>query len=137
MSPNERLILLSIGAVVLMALAAWILYKVRTTPAERERRRRMMVNRVGRMRDGLLRDVDETTVYYSYTAGGVDYDNSQDVSELAEYLPEDRNSLIGTVTLKYAPRNAANSIVICEDWSGLRSGADRTAESALDNSVRA
>jgi hypothetical protein len=28
--------------------------------------------------------------------------------------------LIGPASLKYAPRNPANSILICERWSGLR-----------------
>ena len=28
----------------------------------------------------------------------------------------------GPATVKYSPRNPANSIVICEEWSGLRAG---------------
>ena len=28
--------------------------------------------------------------------------------------------LVGPVTLKYSTRNPANSIIICEEWSGLR-----------------
>jgi hypothetical protein len=120
MSPELRLILLILAAIGLVALAGWILYRVRSTPAERERRRRMMVNRIGRMTDGMLTDFNEEVIYYSYTAGGVDYANAQDISVLGEYLPENRNSLIGSVTLKYVPRNPANSIVICEEWSGVR-----------------
>jgi len=137
MSPEVRVILLAAGAIILMALAAWILHTVRMTPAERERRRREMVNRIGRMKDGVLTDVDETTLYYRYSIMGVEYDNSQDVSDLADCLPADRNGLVGTVTLKYAPRNPANSIVVCEDWSGLRRSADSGAISAIDDTVRA
>ncbi len=137
MSPEQRLILLAVGALLLAALAAWVLYRVRTTPLERERKRRLMVNRVGRMTDGMLTDLDENMLYYRYSAMGVDYDNSQDVSALAEFLPPDRDALVGMVTVKYAPRNPANSIVICEDWSGLRARPDSAAQPAANSSIQA
>lgn len=120
MSPAVRLLLLGCASVALMALVAWILCRVRTTPGERERKRRLMVHRFGRMADGIIIDVDPETVFYSYSAMGVDYQTSQDVGSLQQFLPADRNSLIGPVTLKYLPRNPANSIILCEEWSGLR-----------------
>ena len=122
MSPNQRLILLGMLAALLIALMAWILLRLRMTPAERERRRRLLVDRVGRMSDGMLTDVDGDTLYFTYTVRGVDYAASQDVSALGGHVPEDRNALIGHVTLKYSPRNPPNSILVCEQWSGLRIG---------------
>jgi hypothetical protein len=39
---------------------------------------------------------------------------------LEALLPEDQMSMIGPALVKFDPRNPANSIVLCEDWSGLR-----------------
>lgn len=122
MSPNQRLLLLGILAGHLIALMAWVLLRLRMTPAARERRRRLQVDRIGRMGDGILTDVDGDTFYFTYTVRGVDYAASQDVSALGDHVPEDRNAIIGPVTLKYSPRNPPNSIVVCERWSGLRTG---------------
>ena len=44
----------------------------------------------------------------------------EDVSALVEKLPADRDKLIGVASMKYASNNPANSILICEEWSGLR-----------------
>ncbi len=120
MSPELRLLLLGLFALALMAAAAVILHRVRLTPEERERRRRDMVFRVGRMADGEVIDIGDKTLYYTYTVMGVEYQTSQDVGGLEARLPDDWNSLVGPVTLRYAPRNPANSIVLCEAWSGLR-----------------
>jgi len=79
-----------------------------------------MINRIGRMSDAMLTDAHGDTLYYLYTVNGVDYNASQDVSALRDRVPAEPSLLIGNVTLKYAPRNPANSIVLCEDWSGLR-----------------
>jgi hypothetical protein len=114
------LVLLTAAAGLLMAALAAVVYRVRRNPAERERRRRLKVNELGRMGDGLLTDAHEGTLYYSYTAGGVDYTASQDVHGLEARVPADFGLIIGPVTLKYLVRNPANSIVVCEHWSGLR-----------------
>jgi hypothetical protein len=127
MLPDQQLTLLGLLAVALAGLAVWILLPVRVTPAEREHRRRLLVNKIGRMSDGMLTDAHEDTLYFSYSVRGVDYIASQDVGALRDHLPEDRDALIGLVTLKYSPRNPANSILVCEEWSGLRTG-NRTAD---------
>jgi len=74
------------------------------------------------MSDGMLTDVDGDTLYFTYTVRGVDYAASQDVGALRDHVPEDRDVLIGPVTLKYSPRNPPNSILVCKEWSGLRTG---------------
>jgi hypothetical protein len=113
-------------AVLLIALAIYIIKRVRSTPEKRERKRREEVNRLGRLGDALITEVSESVIYYSYTVRGVQYTASQDVSTLRDRLPAEPERLIGVVSLKYAPRNPANSILICEEWSGLRV-ADRKA----------
>ncbi len=67
-----------------------------------------------------MTDVSAGIIYYSYAVGGVEYCASQDVTQLSELLPPDTDRLIGAVKLKYSIRNPANSILICESWSGLR-----------------
>jgi hypothetical protein len=117
---TAQLILLGLLAAALVALLVWVLLRLRVTPADRERRRRLYVYSAGRMGDGILTDVEDKTLYYSYTVRGVDYNASQEVDSLAEHLPEGLESLVGAVTVKYYPANPANSIVVCEKWSGLR-----------------
>ncbi len=43
----------------------------------------------------------------------------QDVSSLQERIPTSL-SIEGSVSVKYDARNPANSIVLAEQWSGLR-----------------
>jgi hypothetical protein len=79
-----------------------------------------MISRVGRMMDGMVTDFSTDTVFYAYSVNGVDYAASQDLTGLQDLIPNDPALLIGQVTLKYAPRNPANSILVCESWSGFR-----------------
>ncbi len=111
---------LAVFAVALSGFGGWILIQHRENPEKRERQRRLTVNARGRLGDGIVTDVGPNAIYYSYSVGGVEYRASQDVSQLLKFLPPDAQRLIGPVTLKYSPRNAANSIVVCEVWSGLR-----------------
>jgi hypothetical protein len=54
---------------------------------------------------------------------GVVYTASQDLAALQSLLPRDPMTMVGPVSVKFDPRNPANSIVLCEDWTGLRSRA--------------
>ena len=110
-------------AVALVALIAVILMlrrRRRPTPEEIERRRRLAIQAGGKMGDGEIIDINGNSLVYSYSVAGVNYTASQDASELRELLPPDPMSLLGPISLKFDPRNPANSIVLCEQWSGLR-----------------
>jgi hypothetical protein len=123
MSDKLTIFLLAVVAVVLLALLPAIVYRIRRNPREREKRRRLAVNARGRLADGSITEADETAIFYSYSAGGVDYATSQDIGEIRDIIPVRPEQLIGsTVTVKYAMKNPANSIVVCEEWSGLRPG---------------
>jgi hypothetical protein len=123
--------LIAAGVVAVALIAAGIVYVLRRpSPAERERRRRLKVHREGRITDGTLFDVGESSeangvapeslIYYTYSIGGVDYSACQDVSTLEERVGADTTSLIGAVYVKYQSKNPHNSIIVCEEWSGLR-----------------
>jgi hypothetical protein len=120
MSAGAQIAILSGLAVALTALAVWIALRVHGTPEKRERRRRLAIHQQGRLAEALITEADDGTLYYSYSVGGVYYTASQDVSALGHLLPGDRNRLVGVSSLKYSPRNPANSILLCEEWSGLR-----------------
>lgn len=98
------------------ALVQLVLLK-RRSPAERERRRRLEVNARGRMVCGMALELQQDVLHYSYSVGGAEYSAAQDVSALSHLLPP---APAGPVLVKYLPSNPANSIVICELWSGLR-----------------
>lgn len=108
------------AAVLLALLLLWRWLRPPSSPEERERKRRLAVNGAGRISDGNIVDYRDGVLCYSYSIAGVDYTASQDVSSLGELLPGDPSAVIGPASVKFLPRNPANSIVVCEHWSGLR-----------------
>jgi hypothetical protein len=107
-------------AVGLAMLVVWAFARRRTTPEKREYSRRRELQNTGRLGDALLSEVQDDTLYYTYKVRGVQYAASQDVSSLRDLLPEDPARLVGMVGMKYSLANPANSMLICEEWSGLR-----------------
>jgi hypothetical protein len=122
--PNLDLIL--IGATVLvLAAGVTLLILWHRKPKDKEQRRRLTVNQYGRIGDATITDMQGDVLFYSYSVAGVSYTASQDIAALREHMPPDVERLIGgAASLKYAPKNPANSILICEVWSGLRAGAN-------------
>jgi hypothetical protein len=112
-----------VSGVTSAALGAWGVRKFlksRLTEAELERRRRVELFTRGKMGDANLLEYREHVVFYNYDIGGVEYTACQDLADLQSLLPSDLWSAIGPASIKYDPRNPANSIVLCEEWSGLR-----------------
>ncbi len=124
MSPawNPKLAAVLVLSGVLIAAALWIIFRRRPSPEERERRRRLAVNAHRRAIEGVVNEVEGEFVHYQYELRGVAYSASQDVSALTAMLPENRGLLMGPASVRFDPRNPANSIVLCEQWSGMRAG---------------
>jgi hypothetical protein len=120
MSQNQQAALWAAVAAAGIGAAIFVALRFRKTPQELERIRRLTVNHSGRMGDGMITDVSDGILFYSYTIRGVEIAASQDVTALREFLPADLSTLIGPVTLKFMPKNPFDSIVICEEWSGFR-----------------
>ena len=126
-----RLLPVAAGSVALIALgAAFINRKSRKSPDQKERERRTRISVGGRITDGTVIDVHEVEptpehpesqlVVYQYDVAGVSYECSQDVTWL-RHLVDLHSCRLGLPTsVKYDPRNPGNSIVIAEDWTGLR-----------------
>ena len=117
---EEITIALGIVLVILVATVgyrAWV--RSRVSPEEKERRRRAWLVATGKMGDAVLVEMRDTLLFYTYAVRGVEYTASQDIALVAAKLPPGL-SPNGAVSIKYDPRNPANSIVVAEEWSGLR-----------------
>jgi len=114
-----------IGAVSLGAIAAgiFVVLRIRRKPKDKEKLRRLEVNTSGRLGDATITDITDDAIIYDYSVGGLTYTASQDILQLRELIPADSHRLIGRpASMKYSAQNPANSILLCEEWSGLRVG---------------
>ena len=131
MNPSLRLYLIFAagGAATFAAAWAWI-RKGRKTPEQREQERRLRISAIGRITDGAVIDVNEMPgnkglaeiqlLVYQYDVAGVSYEASQDITALRHRV-DLHSCRAGLMTsIKYDPTNPGNSIVIAENWSGLR-----------------
>jgi hypothetical protein len=123
--------LIACGVVCVVALVLYIIRRRRVSAEEMERRRRAALAATGRIIDGVIIDAplsdDLPTdapllIGFKYRIAGVVYECSQDVSTLQAEVEDFRVDL--PVSIKYDPRNPANSIVVSESWSGLRNGTE-------------
>ncbi len=120
----------AVALAALIGLIVWLVLRRKPTPDELEKRRRLMVNREGRTIEGEISDADPHRLHYVYSVRGVEYSATQDIDNLLEYLPCEPGRVIGEVSVKYLRNNAANSIVVCEEWSGLPTRGSSTASEA-------
>jgi hypothetical protein len=117
--------IISLGAGAFLAVLAaaylgWRMFRHVPDANELEHRRRDMLHSKGKIGDGEIVDVDGAVILYSYSVGGVEYTVGQDASAIEALLPEDRMRMIGPASVRFDPKNPPNSIVVCEEWSGLR-----------------
>ena len=115
----------------LTALTLWYTLRKRPTAEELERARRLFLVQSGRIVDGMLLDVCEvqavdgrtlTMLLFSYRNGGVDYECSQDITDMPGVVDVTQIRAGFPCSIRYQPGNPKNSIVIAEHWSGLRAG---------------
>jgi hypothetical protein len=112
---------------VIAGFALWAYFRKSITPEKREHQRRLAVNSEGRLGDALITEVTDDALFYTYEVRGVQYAASQDFGSLRDLMPADPERLIGRAGIKYLTRNPANSILLCEEWSGLRAPAARSS----------
>jgi hypothetical protein len=127
------------GAVTAAFLVAglWLLLRRGPTPEERERARRRFLSHSGRVVDGMLLDICEveaaakfkngpgrtlTMLLYNYRIGGVNYESSQDITDLLSLVDAAQVRAGFPCSARYQPGHPQNSIVVSEEWSGLRAG---------------
>ncbi|MDE3135160.1 MAG: hypothetical protein KGL59_01180 [Acidobacteriota bacterium] len=133
------------GALGAGGLAVWLWARRRRDPQEAERRRREYVSRVGRITQAEILEVVEheaepprpsrqvlfhsslaaaTTrsvrrlILYRYTISGVRYETAQELTGILFDVPLPAQGRV--VSVKYDPAHPGNSILVAENWSGLR-----------------
>jgi hypothetical protein len=111
--------------------AAWVALRKRPTPEELEQARRQLLVQTGRLVDGMLLDVCAvdaadgrtlTMLMFSYRIGGVDYECSQDITQMSSVVDPAQVRAGFPCTVRYQSGNPQNSIVVAEGWTGLREG---------------
>ena len=127
----------AIGLAAVTALALWLVLHKRPTGEELERARRQFLVNSGRLVDGMFLDIcdvetagktkkdpDRTLsmLIYHYRIGGVDYECSQDITDMHGVVDVAQVRAGFPCTVRYQPGNPQNSIVVAEGWSGLRMG---------------
>jgi hypothetical protein len=127
-----RVLEIAAGAVVVAGAAsfgAWTIFRKRPTATELEVARRQLLSQSGRLVDGTLLDVCDVPaedgrnlkmLLYGYRIGGVDYECTQDVTELQEVIDIPAIRAGFPCSVRYQPGNPQNSIVVSEKWSGIR-----------------
>jgi hypothetical protein len=124
-----RLYALFLGASGVVFAAYLLLRRKPKRPEDLERQRREWLDRVGRITDGTVIDVQEmprddhkssTLLIFQYDVAGVSYEASQDVTYLRQWINLHSCRLGLPTSVRYDPQNPGNSIVVSERWMGLR-----------------
>jgi hypothetical protein len=140
-------LLLTMGAAAVAAIAmiAYAFFRPTEPPEEVERRRRLHLNQIGRIAEGQVVDLIEHEgepapekksfgsrprpltasgprhlVSYSYAISGVTYHTAQDITGLEGQVRLERLVAGQPASIKYDPANPSDSILVADDWSGLR-----------------
>ena len=133
-------------AVAAIAMIAYAFFRPEENPEESERRRRLHLNQIGRIAEGQVVELVEHPaeprsankrmfasrekavsnlsprhfVSYSYAISGVTYHTAQDVTGLQSQVHFEKLVAGQPASVKYDPSNPSDSILVADDWSGLR-----------------
>jgi hypothetical protein len=138
-------LLLAMGGAALAALAmiGYAFFRPAEEPEEIERKRRLHLNQIGRIAEGQVVELvahppeprekrfgsrakplvhlsPRQLVSYSYAISGVTYHTAQDITGLESQVRFDKLVAGQPASIKYDPSNPTDSILVADDWSGLR-----------------
>jgi len=129
-----------------ITLIAYAFFRPTVDPEEAERKRRLHLNQIGRIAEGQVVELAEHQaeprpaargmfgakkqpladkrprhlVSYSYAISGVTYHTAQDITGLESQVRMERLVAGQPTSIKYDPSNPVDSILVADDWSGLR-----------------
>jgi hypothetical protein len=124
-----------VAAMAAGGLVYWLTRK-RPSPDELERDRRDGLVQKGRIIDATVLDISEVSaeesdrplgmqlILYQYDVAGVTYECSQDVTLLQHVVDIHKIRLSFPASVRYDPHNPGNSLIVAENWSGLRDTAN-------------
>lgn len=146
--PADWKLILAMGgaALVGVAMIAYAFFRPAESPEEIERKRRLHLNQIGRIAEGQVVDLMQQApepqkirkglfgsrarpldnpaprhfVSYSYAISGVTYHTAQDITGLHSQVHFERLVAGQPASIKYDPANPSDSILVADDWSGLR-----------------
>ncbi|HXN53097.1 MAG TPA: hypothetical protein VN943_14290 [Candidatus Acidoferrum sp.] len=145
-SSDWKLILAMGGAAVAaISMIAYAFFRPAEDPEEIERKRRLHLNQIGRIAEGQVVELvahppepretkrlfgsrarplanlsPRQLVSYSYAISGVTYHTAQDITGLESQVRLDKLVAGQPASIKYDPSNPTDSILVADDWSGLR-----------------
>ena len=134
------------AAAAALAMIAYAFFRPAENPEQVERRRRLHLNQIGRIAEGQVVELVEHPpeqrparkglfgasaqpladmrprhlVSYSYAISGVTYHTAQDITGLEGQIRLGRLVAGQPASIKYDPANPSDSILVADDWSGLR-----------------
>jgi len=134
------------GGILAILLIAYAFARPRVDAEEAERKRRLHLNHIGRIAEGQVVELSEHApepteerkgifgsrakalpdlrprhlVSYSYSISGVTYHTAQDITGLESQVRFERLVAGQQASVKYDPANPSDSILVADDWSGLR-----------------
>ena len=134
------------GAIAALAMIAYAFFHPAVDPEETERKRRLHLNQIGRIAEGQVVELVEHPpeakearkrlfggsarplearrprhlVSYSYSISGVSYHTAQDITGLEGQIRFERLVAGQPASVKYDTANPSDSIIVADDWSGLR-----------------
>jgi hypothetical protein len=137
---------LGAGSIAAIGLIVFAFARPKVDPEEEERKRRLHLNLIGRIAEGQVVELNQQApepqeerrtilhsrprpiadegprymVSYSYSISGVTYHTAQDVTGLESQVRFDRLMAGQQASVKYDPANPSDSILVADDWSGLR-----------------
>jgi hypothetical protein len=137
---------LGAGSILAIGLIVFAFMRPNVDPEEEERKRRLHLNLIGRIAEGQVVELNEQApepkqerrallpprarpladerprhmVSYSYSISGVTYHTAQDVTGLESQVRFERLMAGQQASVKYDPANPSDSILVADDWSGLR-----------------
>jgi len=142
----KLLLAVGAGSVAAIALIAYAFVRPAVDHEEEERKRRLHLNLIGRIAEGQVVELAEHAapmvetrrgllrsrprplgnggprhlVSYSYSISGVTYQTAQDITGLESQVRFERLVAGQPASVKYDPSNPSDSILVADDWSGLR-----------------
>jgi len=134
------------AAIAAIAMIAYQFFRPTVDPEEAERKRRLHLNQIGRIAEGQVVELAEhqaepppasrgifgskpqplmakpsrQLVSYSYAISGVTYHTAQDITGLEGQVRLEKLVAGQPASIKYDPSNPVDSILVADDWSGLR-----------------
>jgi hypothetical protein len=134
------------GAIAAISLIAYAFIRPVVDMEQAERKRRLHLNQIGRIAEGQIVELVEHSpeplperkeffgsrarplaenkprhlVSYSYAISGVTYHTAQDITGLEGQIRFERLVAGQPASVKYDASNPSDSILVADDWSGLR-----------------